>query len=628
MADEYDSYDFQNVDADTTSSNTAADDYFDQDWADVTGGRFTIDEVTNNQDITANADLAGWGSDWSTALKNIAGSIGQSAFKGLKNTFTKKDAQGKDVVDWAALATAGVGLYNMNQKNSGGGYNKPVPKVDMVRQQVAYDDTNRRPGEAGRQYFTDSQFVAQTPEAREAANAAATTQAQGLAAIAPRAAPVNKWEGKYVAPWEKAAAAAPPPPQTQEATMPEIPQAPGYAYGGITQLAKGGRYLDGKTDGMADKIPTTIDGEQKAALSHGEFVIPADVVSHLGNGNSEAGAEKLYSMMARIRKARTGTEEQGKRINPDKFMPGGLAAAYAAGGSVQNFNVGGPTTVNPTTTGAGGIPNDVSRTSTLSPWVGDYVTGALGEGAAAANAPYQAYKGPLTAGSSDLQQQQFAGLSGLAQSGFTPTTFNTGTFDAGQAQKYMNPYLQSVLDPQMKEMTRQADIQRVSDAGRLTKAGAFGGSRQAIMESEGNRNLLGKQTEALGTGYKNAYDSAMGQFNAEQGRNLEAQGATEKSRQYSSDFGLKSLAALGDAGAVQRGITGEGIAADKTAFEEQRDYALKAPQYKLNLLQGLPIGANTTSVNQDALSKMQSDIAGLGGTYKTLNDAIKALGIK
>jgi hypothetical protein len=98
---------------------------------------------------------------------------------------------------------------------------------------------------------------------------------------------------------------------------------PTYAPGGITPLAKGGtgRYLEGATDGMADKIKTDIDGEQEARLSHGEFVIPADVVSHLGNGNSEAGAERLYAMMDRIRKARTGTTKQGKQINPDKFLP-------------------------------------------------------------------------------------------------------------------------------------------------------------------------------------------------------------------------------------------------------------------------------------------------------------------
>ena len=96
---------------------------------------------------------------------------------------------------------------------------------------------------------------------------------------------------------------------------------------GLMGLAKGGnlapRYLKGGTDGMADQIPAKIGANQPAALSHGEFVIPADVVSHLGNGNSEAGAKVLYNMMDRIRKARTGTTKQGKEINPNKFTPKG-----------------------------------------------------------------------------------------------------------------------------------------------------------------------------------------------------------------------------------------------------------------------------------------------------------------
>ena len=99
------------------------------------------------------------------------------------------------------------------------------------------------------------------------------------------------------------------------------------AAGGLASLAGGGktslppRYLDGHTDGMADKIPAHIDRKRPAALSDGEFVIPADVVSHLGNGNSNAGAKRLYEMMDRIRSARTGNSKQGKQINPDRFLP-------------------------------------------------------------------------------------------------------------------------------------------------------------------------------------------------------------------------------------------------------------------------------------------------------------------
>ena len=95
---------------------------------------------------------------------------------------------------------------------------------------------------------------------------------------------------------------------------------------GSLEMARGGstlppRYLDGHSDGMADKVPAHIDNKRPAALSDGEFVIPADVVSHLGNGNSNAGAKRLYEMMDRIRAARTGNPKQGKKINPAKFMP-------------------------------------------------------------------------------------------------------------------------------------------------------------------------------------------------------------------------------------------------------------------------------------------------------------------
>jgi len=100
------------------------------------------------------------------------------------------------------------------------------------------------------------------------------------------------------------------------------------AHGGIMHSSLGGyaaggnsRLLKGPGDGMSDNIPATIAGKQPARLADGEFVIPADVVSHLGNGSTEAGAKKLHEMMNKIRKARTGNPKQGKQINPNKFMP-------------------------------------------------------------------------------------------------------------------------------------------------------------------------------------------------------------------------------------------------------------------------------------------------------------------
>jgi hypothetical protein len=83
----------------------------------------------------------------------------------------------------------------------------------------------------------------------------------------------------------------------------------------------GGRLLKGPGDGMSDNIPAKIGTKQPARLADGEFVVPADVVSHLGNGSTDAGAKQLYKMMDKIRQARTGRKAQGKQINPKKFVP-------------------------------------------------------------------------------------------------------------------------------------------------------------------------------------------------------------------------------------------------------------------------------------------------------------------
>ena len=93
-----------------------------------------------------------------------------------------------------------------------------------------------------------------------------------------------------------------------------------FQEGGLADL-QGGYLETGMGDGMSDDIPSSIEGEQPAALSENEFVIPADVVSGLGNGSSDAGAEQLYAMMDRVRKARTGTEKMGKEVNAERLMP-------------------------------------------------------------------------------------------------------------------------------------------------------------------------------------------------------------------------------------------------------------------------------------------------------------------
>ena len=222
--------------------------------------------------------------------------------------------------------------------------------------------------------------------------------------------------------------------------------------------------------------------------------------------------------------------------------------------------------------------------SSLSPYIGPYATEMLGQGLGAAGLPYVAYTGPLTAGSSALQKQQFQGLAGLTIPTEGMTAFSGSMADPASVNMYMNPYLQNVLDPQLKELRRQADISRVADASRLTQAGAFGGGRQAIMEAEGRRNLLDQLDKTLGEGYYKAFGEAR------EGMKFDRD-TQEGDRQY----GLAALDRMGTAGATQRDITAEGVEADKLQFEEERDFVYKMPVYLQSLLQELPLSATDVS---------------------------------
>ena len=218
---------------------------------------------------------------------------------GLIKNFTGGDGE----TDWVKGIITTGGSYLLNQSGAGQaqipptGYQGGIPDYEVQRQTVPGTyDPNRRPGSGGQRYFTQAQFApkSDTP--------ATPMSAEGLAAL--NAANPARQERRPGGP------RAPLPDQTPVQ----------MAAGGLASL-KEGKYLDGASDGMADEVPARIDGKQEARLSDGEFVIPADVVSHLGNGNSDAGAKMLKGMMDRVRKARTGNEKQGKQIDPNKFLP-------------------------------------------------------------------------------------------------------------------------------------------------------------------------------------------------------------------------------------------------------------------------------------------------------------------
>jgi len=258
-----------------------------------------------------------------------------------------------------------------------------------------------------------------------------------------------------------------------------------------------------------------------------------------------------------------------------------------------------------------------TNTSSLSEWAGPYVTNMLGKAQAIANEPYQTYQGPMTAGSSDLQNKVFSGLGSLNFPGNLGQSFsNTGAYQAptygangtttgggggtGVAGQYMNPYLQSVLTPQLDELRRQSQITQMGNNAKMTSQGAFGGGRNAIMNAETQRNLMQEQNKTVGQGYANAYDKAMGQFNTEQGQ-------------------AKTLAdMMSQQGQTQRGIEQEGITADLNEFNTQRDYPMKQVQFLQSMLQGLPI--STVSNVPQAQTGAQQAVGGMSSVYQMLQN--------
>ena len=283
-----------------------------------------------------------------------------------------------------------------------------------------------------------------------------------------------------------------------------------------------------------------------------------------------------------------------------------------------------------------------TSSSTLSEWAGPYVTDMLGKAQAISEQPYAVYGGPQTAGESGLQSKVFQGLGNLSFPGQLGQSFSsTGAYQppamapgvyspgavgtgagappmggmgapmggqppsgqpTGVAAQYMNPYLDSVLQPQLAELRRQSDINLQPGLAKMTQAGGYGGGRQAIMESEANRNLLQEQNKTIGQGYANAYDKAMGQFNTEQGQ-------------------AKTLAdMMSEAGGQQRGIEQQGISADYNEFLAQRDDPMKKTQYLQSMLQGLPISTVTnTAAQQSGLGSLVSSIGGMGSIMDSLN---------
>jgi len=281
-----------------------------------------------------------------------------------------------------------------------------------------------------------------------------------------------------------------------------------------------------------------------------------------------------------------------------------------------------------TATSAPVLAPNVTRAeeSALSSWAGPYVTDFLGRGQALSKEGYQAYGGPLTAGTSALQDQAYAGLGSLgvpeaftagsftgseyvpptaadALAGTTATEGYYGPASGNTVQNYMNPYLEASLQPQYAQAVEDYGIAQNELQSRYANAGAYGGSRQGIAEGILGGEALQNMSAITGRGYEQAYSNAQDMFN--------------KDRAY----GLDALKDLAGVGKEQRAITAEGIAADYAQFEDERDDPYKKVQFARSLVDGMPLETQSFSYSEPTgLQNFANTFGDVKGIYGQLED--------
>jgi hypothetical protein len=255
----------------------------------------------------------------------------------------------------------------------------------------------------------------------------------------------------------------------------------------------------------------------------------------------------------------------------------------------------------------------------------------LGKGSALASAPYQAYQGERIAQFTPLQQRAFQGATTMAPSAATGEAVNkalntsydpyaTGQFGA-KANQYMDPYMQNVVDIQQREAQRTADIAGTQRGAQAVQAGAFGGSRQAIMDAEAARNLAMQKGDIQARGLQDAYSRGQTQFNTENQ-------LREQSRQYGAGLGLQGLQTAltgaqqqfqqgmdvnklqGGYGAQQQQQVQNILGQQYQDFLDQKKFPYQQLEFQSNLLRGTPSGSTQTMYT--ATPSANSQILGAG----------------
>ena len=252
-----------------------------------------------------------------------------------------------------------------------------------------------------------------------------------------------------------------------------------------------------------------------------------------------------------------------------------------------------------------------------------------------------------SAGALDYSPESIEAAQGLGSAAekaaaysYAPSTFQGGTFDQGAAQQYMNPYMQSVVDIQKREAQRQSGIQGLQQQAQATQSGAFGGSRDAIMRAERERNLGQQMGDIQAQGSNAAFQQAQAQFNADQARRMQAQQLGEQSSQYGAGIGLQGLQTgmqgFSNLGTIGQNLYGQNIGniglqqqlgtqqqqqmqnvlgTQQANYAAAQNYPYKQMGFMSDIIRGVPLSATGSTVYQ-APPSMLSQVAGLGAVGK------------
>lgn len=285
-----------------------------------------------------------------------------------------------------------------------------------------------------------------------------------------------------------------------------------------------------------------------------------------------------------------------------------------------------------------------TTTTALPDYSAGYTTDMLAKGAALTNGDaYQAYTGPRVAGLDPMQTASNQSLSGLNAgnaitqgnalttqgANYTP---NTAKFGLADAQHYMDPYQQSVTDIAKREATRNSQIQGTYDDSKAASAGAFGGSRQAIMDAERNRNLQTNLSDLDAKGLSAAYANAQSQFNADQTRQ-------QQDAQYGSQAALKGGAQMQDqgaktyglqqlAGSQQQGIDQRNMDVGYQNFLNEQQHPYQQLSYMKDLLSGYgttgTVNKTENAADPASTNSWITDVSGLLSGGKDVWDTVSS----